>query len=69
VAEDGGLLNGNPPLDQPRFSSQILHFLSLFRSDDLAGIGYGDAVLARHRDNRGDIVQRSARFGTGRLLV
>jgi hypothetical protein len=25
------------------------HFLSLLRLDDLAGIGCGDAVLARHR--------------------
>ena len=56
-----GLLNRNPPLGRLRFSSYILPFLSLLRSDDLAGIGSADAVLAGHRDNRGDIPESPQR--------
>ena len=54
MAEGDGLLNGNPPLDHLRFSSQILPLSRLPRSSELARVGSGGAVLARHRDNRRD---------------
>jgi hypothetical protein len=45
-AEGAGLLNGNPPLGHPQFSSQILYFLPLHTSIDLGGVGSRHAGLA-----------------------
>jgi hypothetical protein len=47
--EGGGLLDGNPPLDHSRFSSQIQLFQTLPGSSELAGVASKHAGLARRK--------------------
>jgi hypothetical protein len=69
VAEGSGLLNGIPPLCQLRFPQQIQLFQQLLGLNELAGVGFGDALSARRRDNRRDSSLPVAREHTGRFVI
>jgi hypothetical protein len=60
VAEGGGLLNADQHFGHRRFSSQILAFQSLPRSNDLAAVGSRSLILGAGRDNFRDSVGTSA---------